>query len=359
LSLRVGDWVEVRGAAEILATLDARGCLDGLPFMPQMLDSCGKILRVSKSAHKLCDTVNGTGARRMRNAVFLEDVRCDGQAFGGCEMECLIFWKEAWLKPVGAGDKRNLSPGSGNAQPEGPWSQLEALSRRNTRRDRQGSSGGPVYSCQATQMPWATVRLSIWDPRQFVEDVRSGNAKRRLIVKVVLYQVYDTIASAGLGVGSLLRWLYDTVQSLRGGAPYPSRPGRLPRQSRTPAVSLGLQPGELVKVKTHQEVLETVSRDLINRGMSFHPEMVPYCGGTFRVSKRLRRIMNEKTGQIVELKNQCLVLEGVPCVGLFAKPLLCPRGMSPYWREIWLERVEQTTDAAPGRTISSPNPTVR
>ena len=53
--------------------------------------------------------------------------------------------------------------------------------------------------------------------------------------------------------------------------------------------------------------------------------------------------MNEKTGQLLELKNQCLVLEGAPCVGRFTKPLLCPRGMSPYWREIWLERVESTS----------------
>jgi hypothetical protein len=99
-----------------------------------------------------------------------------------------------------------------------------------------------------------------------------------------------------------------------------------------------LQPGELVKVKTHVEVLETLTEDLVNRGMGFHPEMVPYCARTFRVSKRIRRLINEKTGELMELKNDCLVLEGAPCTGRFTKPLLCPRGMSPYWREIWLER---------------------
>ena len=50
--------------------------------------------------------------------------------------------------------------------------------------------------------------------------------------------------------------------------------------------------------------------------------------------------MNEKTGQIMELKNPCLTLEGVGCEGRFTKPLLCPRGMAPYWREIWLEKAQ-------------------
>ena len=56
-ALRVGDVVEVRSAAEILATLDERGELDGLPFMPEMLRFCGRRLTVHKVAHKLCDTI--------------------------------------------------------------------------------------------------------------------------------------------------------------------------------------------------------------------------------------------------------------------------------------------------------------
>ena len=39
--LRPGDVVEVRPAAEILATLDADGALDGMPFMPEMARVCG------------------------------------------------------------------------------------------------------------------------------------------------------------------------------------------------------------------------------------------------------------------------------------------------------------------------------
>ena len=103
---------------------------------------------------------------------------------------------------------------------------------------------------------------------------------------------------------------------------------------------LHLQPGDVIKVKKHQEILETVTEDLVNRGMSFHPDMVRYCEQSFRVSKRLSRLINERTGHLLELRNECVVLENAPCNGRFTKPLLCPRGMSPYWREIWLEKVD-------------------
>src|SRR5262245_35615858 len=98
--LRVGDWIEVRSRDEILSTLDERGCLDSLPFMPEMLKYCGKRFRVYRSAHKTCDTIKEYKIRRMTNAVHLEGLRCDGEAHGGCQAGCLLFWKEAWLKPI-------------------------------------------------------------------------------------------------------------------------------------------------------------------------------------------------------------------------------------------------------------------
>lgn len=98
LQLRSGELVEVRSKEEILGSLDRKGQLEGLPFMPQMFQFCGQKFRVFKRAHKTCDTVNDYTGRRMNNAVHLEGIRCDGQAYGGCEAGCLIFWKEAWLK---------------------------------------------------------------------------------------------------------------------------------------------------------------------------------------------------------------------------------------------------------------------
>jgi len=44
--LRPGDFVEVKAPAEILQTLDGEGTLDQLPFMPEMVEFCGRKFQV-------------------------------------------------------------------------------------------------------------------------------------------------------------------------------------------------------------------------------------------------------------------------------------------------------------------------
>jgi hypothetical protein len=325
--------VIVRSPEEILATLDQNARLEELPFMPQMLKYCGMKLRVRKRAHKLCDTAFATGGRRMADAVILDDIRCDGQDFGGCDHRCTVIWKEAWLKRAGEDQP---------AVPTKPLGRLETLVRNATRRPSPDpGSGQPLYVCQATQLPAATKLLPRWEPRQYVEDYQSGNATLSEIVSRLLFVIYAELVASGVGLGSALRWLYDAFQKVRGGNPYPIRAGRLPLGGPTPAVTLGLEVGELVRVRSSEEILGTVDELLVNRGMAFHPEMMPYCGKTFRVKQRLRKIINEKTGRLVELKNSCVVLDGPDCHGCYnTRPINCPRACPPYWREIWLERVD-------------------
>ena len=74
-ALRRGDLVDVKSPAEILATLDERGELGGLPFMPEMAAYCGRRLTVDRRADKICDTVQFSGSRRLPNSVLLEDLR--------------------------------------------------------------------------------------------------------------------------------------------------------------------------------------------------------------------------------------------------------------------------------------------
>lgn len=343
LELRAGELVQVRPLADILRSLDKNARLEELPFMPQMLRYCGQTLRVRKRAHKMCDTAHATGARGMASAVFLEGVHCDGQAYGGCEMKCQIVWKEAWLRRPGSGDDpapASEIAGSRSAKPNCTEADVLAAARSGA------ALGSPVetYVCQATQMVQATRPLPRWEMGQYLEDYRSGNASLGQILSGLLYVIYSGLVDSGLGFGSFLRWLYDVFQKLRGGFPYPGRRGHLARGSRTPTGHLGLEQGDLVRVKAHQEILETVDTELVNRGMGFHPEMVPYCSRTLRVAQRVRKIINERTGQLMELKNPCVVLEGADCIGRYTRPLNCPRASNPYWREIWLERVEAAPD---------------
>ena len=72
MKFRVGDWVEARSKEEILRSLDKKGQLEGMPFMPQMFHYCGQKFAVYKRAHKTCDTVNPVRGRRVSNAVHLD-----------------------------------------------------------------------------------------------------------------------------------------------------------------------------------------------------------------------------------------------------------------------------------------------
>jgi hypothetical protein len=331
LKLKVDELVEVRPLAEILSTLNKQARLDELPFMPQMIQCCGKRYRVRKRAHKLCDTAFGTGARQLENAVYLEAAPCDGKAYGGCEMRCEVLWKEAWLRrvePDVAAHPSISAPSQAGCSEADIWAAAKS---------REGAED--VFVCQATQMLHATKPLSPWSPAQYVEDYRSGNVGLSRILGSISYMLYATLVSSGVGFGSALRWVYDAFQKIRGGVPYPDLPGVLPKGGPTPGKNLGLEVGDLVRIRSHDEILHTVDESLMNRGMAFHPEMVPYCGRTFRVRQRVRKIINERTGRLVELKNSCLVLDGADCVGRYSRPLNCPRASNPYWREIWLERV--------------------
>jgi hypothetical protein len=337
--LKVGDWVEVRSKQEILATLDNKGQLEGMPFMPEMFAFCGKKLQVYKRAHKTCDTVFPTRGRRIDRAVHLE-TRCDGLAHGGCQASCLIFWKEAWLKRANAGpaditrvDIEAPNGGSLENITEGQvWAQTQ-VSEQN--------GEGPTYACQATQLPYASMQLDWWDIRQYIEDYVSGNVGLWRIFCGLLYSTYYSLSRAGIGVGRPMRWLYDALHLRWTGTQFPRKTGTIPEGQPTPAESLNLQPGELVRVKSHGEILRTLNTSSMNRGMFWDAEMVPYCGGTYRVLGRVTHIINEKTGKMQEMKTPCIILDSVVCQARYSHcRMFCPRSIYPYWREIWLERVE-------------------
>ena len=317
--------------------------------MPEMFAFFGKRLRVSKRAHKTCDTVLPIRGRRMADSVHLE-TRCNGAAHGGCEAGCLIFWKEAWLKRVSNGSQTSSS----SLITDGGCTE-EDVARATQTSDGKDETD-PTYVCQATLLPSFTTDLSPWEISQYVEDYRSGNATLGQMARGFIYMGYNKFANmkTGIGLGRFLRWFYDVTTGLRRGLPYPRRVGPIPIGTRTPAADLQLQPGELVRVKSYDQILATCDQTCGNRGMKFDAEMVPYCGGTYRVHKRVTRIINEKTGKMLPMKTACIILEGVICEGRYSEcRLFCPRAIYPYWREIWLERISDPQQASAGTHSTS------
>jgi hypothetical protein len=355
MQLHSGEWVEVRSKEEILKTLDKQGQLEGLPFMPQMFEYCGQKFRVYKRAHKTCDTVNDYKGRRMKNAVHLEGSRCDGAAYGGCEAACLIFWKEAWLKrivePAWSAaispnrESRGCAASISGCREEDVWAGTKAAASKEPK--------DAVYVCQATQVPAATEPLPWWSVRQYMEDFTSGNVGLSRMACGFIYMGYNGLVNAGIGAGRALRWLYDLFQRLRGGVPYPRKRGRIPAGTKTPHAESNLQPGEWIRVRSYEEILATLDENNKNRGLYFDAEMVPYCGRSFRVLKRVKRILDEKTGKMMEFKNPCIMLEGVVCQSRYSEcRLFCPRSIYCYWREIWLERISESDPNVANRSAN-------
>jgi len=334
------ELVEVRSPEEIFATLDKNGQLEGLPFMPEMLAWSGKRVRVFKRAHKTCDPANGIGGRAMPSTVHLVDTRCDGSAHGGCQARCLLFWKDAWLKRVDESSGAEPNPRKAEETPNRGVSDCTEADVWTGTRKHDEDDQDPTFVCQATQVSQATRPLRWWDPRQYLEDFTSGNVRLSEMFGTFFYFAYRQLISAGLGLGVPLLWLYDAFQKLRGRPPYPERVGRIPHGQKTPNLILALQPGELVRIRSYDEILNTLDETNHNRGMWFDAEMVPYCGKSYRVLDRVNSIVDEKTGKLVHLKNDCIVLDKVVCQSCYAKyRVFCPRRIYAYWREIWLERV--------------------
>ncbi|MGY4286388.1 hypothetical protein ACVWXO_005608 [Bradyrhizobium sp. LM2.7] len=344
MDLHVGDWVEIRSRQEILATLDRHGRLEELPFMPQMFQYCGRRFPVFKRAHKTCDTVNPVAGRRLANAVHL-NIRCDGNAYAGCQAACLIFWKVAWLKPVEEAIQmesvRVEETRPADVSRTGLGCSEDQVLEATCMRDRQ--SNVTRYFCQATQLPHFTKPLPWWDVRQYLEDYVSGNTSLGQMLSGVAYlSCYHLGLAKRNRLGRPARWLYDRFQALRGGVPYPRRTGTIPHGHPTPSTTLDLQPGELVRVKSYKEILATLD-GMSNRGMSFDAELVPFCGGIYRVQARVTRFINEQTGVLSTMKTPAIILEGVWCQSRYSNcRIFCPRSIYSWWREIWLERLPQT-----------------
>jgi hypothetical protein len=324
LGLRPGEHVRVRSASEIFATLDDRGTLDGLPFMPEMLKYCGRTLPVTQRADKTCA---GDGVvRRMHNTVHLQNVRCDGSAHDGCQAACLMFWKEAWLERLENG---SAPPPSGLGEAE--QSYVDDTLRPAT---RQETEAGARYRCQATEIPSASERLRFREADQFVRDLQNWSVRkivRGLIIE--LFNLWQKFSKRHLPKALLIA----------GGNRYPFIGGKLPKgKGNTPSAKLDLRPGDLVRIKSKADIVATLDTTDRNRGLSFDGEMSNYCGRMARVRGRVNRLIEESNGEMIDIKSDCVILEGVVCAGDYHR--FCTRAIYAYWREIWLEKIDAPPD---------------
>jgi hypothetical protein len=300
-----GDFVEIRSPNEISSTLDGDGAVDHLPFMPEMLEYCGKRFRVSSRAAMVC--FSGAGSPRGfrgDDVVTLDGVRCSGAFHDGCQKACTIFWREAWLRK--ADDAVALSRKGGEGDRE------ELCTRLKT------STGPKRFYCQAGQLAKAADPLSRWGR---IERYFNG-------FFVNNFTALEMVRAIGI-------WLFWKIRKMIFGI-Y----ARGTRKS-TPVESLNLQPGEWVVVKSMKSIIETLSQRGQNRGLSFSPDMRLACGRRFRVKGRIDKLIVDGTGEQRQLQNT-VCLEGSTCGCAYLGFGMggCSRCEVSYWREIWLDRAD-------------------
>ncbi|MCL5282051.1 MAG: hypothetical protein M1376_19340 [Planctomycetes bacterium] len=100
--------------------------------------------------------------------------------------------------------------------------------------------------------------------------------------------------------------------------------------------ALALQPGELVEVKSVEEILATLDGNRRHKGLLWMTGMKKYCGQRYRVYKRVQRITLESDGELRNMRNTVL-LEDVLCDGREFGG--CDRCCFHFWREVWLKRI--------------------
>jgi hypothetical protein len=96
-----------------------------------------------------------------------------------------------------------------------------------------------------------------------------------------------------------------------------------------------LKAGDLVRVRSLEEIQGTLNRFKELKGCAFLEEMKQYCGSTQRVVKVMERFLDERDYQVKKTRG-IVLLEGVYCQGtpVFGR---CDRSCLLFWREEWLE----------------------
>ena len=188
----------------------------------------------------------------------------------------MMFWKLAWLRKA-----------------DGPSATVEIDPRgaEQLRSKLKTTTAPGQYFCQSTQLPTATQpnkRSKIF--LKCIADVRSGGVSPSAMAKLIVVPLFRKIRDGLFG-----------------------RPKLLGNLTRTPVGNLGLQPGDIVQVKSLEEMRATLDTKGRNRGLICDLELKQFCGMTYRVRTRLDRMISEATGKMRKVEGT-VILEGNNCL---------------------------------------------
>jgi hypothetical protein len=98
-----------------------------------------------------------------------------------------------------------------------------------------------------------------------------------------------------------------------------------------------LKPGDLVEIRSDEEIRSTLNDENKFKGLGVMPEMRRFYGNKYHVFKKINRILIEETGELRTIKSPTYILEGVFCNGEFHMD--CDRSCFLLWKREWLKKL--------------------
>jgi len=158
----------------------------------------------------------------------------------------------------------------------------------------------------------------------------------------------ETLCRIGVGKAFGLRRRFMALVSRVFGVPaepyggwlrWSSNPDGASASGAPPQRGSGLAAGDLVEVRSVDEIRATLDERGKHDGLKFMQPMWQYCGRRFRVLKQVRRILDEHDHEMRKVRNT-VVLDGAICHGQGIRGREgCDRSCFFFWKEAWLRKV--------------------
>jgi len=108
----------------------------------------------------------------------------------------------------------------------------------------------------------------------------------------------------------------------------------------TNSIFYNLKSGDIVRIRSKEQIIQTLNRDNKLDGCFFMDEMWQYCGSKQKVLIRVEYILKEAEFKMLKTRN-IVLLEGLHCSGkLSSFKHGCDRNCYFFWKEEWLEKVD-------------------
>jgi hypothetical protein len=96
-----GEDVKVLEKNAIIQSLDANKMLDGVLFMDNMWQFCGKTFKILKVVRNFFNYQNEKLYRCRSPVYILDGLRCDGKSLSFdriCDKSCHLLWHQSWIE---------------------------------------------------------------------------------------------------------------------------------------------------------------------------------------------------------------------------------------------------------------------